>query len=113
MVIIPPAFTHNRCVIHKVVETLVAEDRLEILGDGADVVRVADVELDDVQDALRRVLQRLQRAGLLGIATRGDDDVVRGLEQLSDKLEANPTGSSAKVLAPTYYPNTQRRRLTP
>lgn len=48
--------TYDASVVDEVVETGVAEDRLNILRGCADAVEVADVELDDMQRPLRGAL---------------------------------------------------------
>lgn len=70
------AGTYDAGVVDKIVEPGVGEDRLDGVRRSADAVEVAYVHLDDVQGALRTVLQRRQLCRLLGRAARGDNEVV-------------------------------------
>lgn len=51
--------TYNSSVVDEVVEAAVPEDRLEILRGRSDTLKVADVELDNVQRSIRCLPQVL------------------------------------------------------
>ncbi len=84
-------------VVDEVVQPRRAEDGLELRRERADVVEVGNIELRDVQRALCAALQRRERGGFIGVAARRDDEVRRGLEELSDEFEAYATRSSKEV----------------
>lgn len=84
--------TYDASVVDEDVEPLVAEDGLKLLRDSAHTVKIADIELDDCQRALRGLLQRVEGRCLLGVSAGGDNEVVGILEKLRGELETNTTG---------------------
>lgn len=86
--------TYHSGVVDEIVKSGLSQNGLELLWERMDVVEVAHVERDDVQRALRAALKGGERGRFLGVAARRDDEVRRGLDELSYKFQSDATGSS-------------------
>lgn len=89
--------TYDACVVDKVVKAVLAEDGRDRLGDRPDAVEVGDLQPDDVQRALRAVLQPVQRSRLLRGPACRNDEVLRGFEQLPDEFQPNAARCSMET----------------
>lgn len=68
---------YDASVVDKVVQAVVAEDRLEHLRDCPHAVEVGDFQLYDMQGPLRDALKPAQSGCFLGRSARCDDEVAR------------------------------------
>lgn len=76
-----------------------------LFADGTDVVEVAHIDFDDVQSSPCRLLQIDQRGRLVRSAARRHDEVRRGLDELSNKFQANAArspGDARTILVSLY-----------
>ena len=88
--------TYDRRVVDEVVETLVADDRRDLIVRALDPVSVVDVELDDLQRSLSRLLQPMQRRRPRRVSRGRNDEVLRRLEEGLRELQSDAARAAAR-----------------
>ena len=85
---------YDACIVVEDVNPLVANDRRDFVIGVTDGRFVGDVDLDDVELALRGALELVQSCCLVRVATRRDNDVGGVLEQAGCEGQTDsPRGS--------------------